>query len=179
MVGCEWNKDFIDQQYMLKVVYNAFSIKKIHGCRKEVPIQRLRKSEVLRSAGNVGYGNNLLKGHDLNSGNDANHVYMAGKQCHEEASYHDKRPYRTCDKGLFLLFVVGERRGFGFVFCLMKQKKRVSASIHLAESACTHTPSDILLGAPELPRLLGVDGSDMSVDSSESSFASVLLMDRC
>lgn len=127
MMGCEWNEHFVNEQDMLEVVDNAFSVKKIHGRRKEIPVQRFSKSEILRFAGDVGYGNNLLKRHNLNSGNDTNHVYMAGKQCHEKAGDHDKRPYRTGDKGLFLLFIIGERRGFGFVFRLMKQKGYVSA----------------------------------------------------
>ena len=101
-------KHSIHQQNMLEIVDDALSIQIIHCRSQEIPIERFCKSQVLRFAGDIGDSNDLLERHDLDSGDQDNKVEVAGKQGHEEPGNHYERPYRPGNKGLLLLFVIGE-----------------------------------------------------------------------
>lgn len=110
MVCCEWQQYPIHQQNVFEIVDDALPVKKVHGCSQKVPVQRFREPQVPVFAGDIGNRNNLLKGHNLNGGNDGNEVYMTGEHRTKETGNHDKGPYRSSDEGLFLLLVVRESR---------------------------------------------------------------------
>lgn len=90
---------------MLKVVDHALSIEKIHGCRQEIPIQRLCEPQVLLLIGDIGDSDDLLERYDLDSRDKGNDIDMTREQCNEETSNHNKSPYRPSDEGLLLLLI--------------------------------------------------------------------------
>lgn len=77
---------------MLEVIDDALSIEEIHGGGQEVPVQALGGAQGSSSAGNIGDGNDFLKGYDLDCSDNGNHVNVSHEQCAEEAGYHDQRP---------------------------------------------------------------------------------------
>lgn len=107
MVCCEWLEDLINQDDVLKVINHTLSIKEVHSRRKPVPIQALRKAQSACSRWDIGNGNNLLEGDDLNSGNDEDDVDMTHGHGEEETPNHDECPYRAGKEGLLLLLVLG------------------------------------------------------------------------
>lgn len=100
---------------MLEVIDDAFSVQKIHGRSEEIPIQRLGKAEVLLSTGNVGNRDDLFKRDDLDRRDNGNDVYMAREHGEEKEPDHKKRPYRSSDEGLLLLFVIRQGRRLRFL----------------------------------------------------------------
>ena len=77
VVGCERKQDFIHKNNMLKVVYYAFSIEKVHSGPKKIPIERSGKSQVLRLAGNVGDSDDFFERHNLDPSDDKNDIQMS------------------------------------------------------------------------------------------------------
>lgn len=94
---------------MLEIVNDALSVEKVHGGAEEIPVQGSGEGQILRSAGDVGDGYDFLEGDDLDSGNYADDVNVAGEHGCKETSYHDERPYCSSDEGLLLFFVLGLR----------------------------------------------------------------------
>lgn len=88
-MGCEYEKNFVNKNYVLEVVYHTFSIQEIHGRPQEVPVERSRESKVFRPAGDIGNGNYFFEGHNLDCGHNPNHVDVARKHGGEEDSDHD------------------------------------------------------------------------------------------
>lgn len=107
MVSRKRKQDLVDEDNVLEVVNDAFSVEEIHGGSQEVPIQALRKSQASGAARDIGNGDNLLEGNDLNSSYDDNDVDVAGEHGPEEASNHDQRPDCAGNEGLLLLLIVG------------------------------------------------------------------------
>lgn len=89
---------------MLEVVYYALPVEKVHGRSQKVPIQGPRKSQVFCFTRHVGDGNDLLERYNLDASDDGDEVQMAREHCREEATNHDKSPYRSGNEiCLFLL----------------------------------------------------------------------------
>ena len=107
MMRCEGEKDFVHQNDVFEVIYDAFAIEVVHGGCKEIPVQGFGQWKVLSLCVYGRDGNDFFKGDYLYSGYDGDDVDMSCEHGCEKASYHDQCPYRTCDKGLLLLFVLG------------------------------------------------------------------------
>lgn len=110
MVGREREKNLVHQQNVLKVVDHTLPVQKVHGGCEEIPVQRFGESEILLLTRDVGNGDDLLEGHNLNRGDQANDIDVSREERDEEACDHDKGPYRARNEGLLLLFIVGLRR---------------------------------------------------------------------
>lgn len=106
MVRCKYEKNFINKNYVLEVVYHALPIQEIHGRPQEVPVERSCESKVFRPARNIGNGNHFFEGDDLDCGHNRNHVDMPRQHGGEEDGDHDERPYCSSDECLFLLLVL-------------------------------------------------------------------------
>lgn len=100
-------KHLVDQQNMLEIVDDAFSVEKIHGRREKVPVQRLGEAEILLLTGNIGDGNDFLERDDLNRSHNDNNVDVSGEHGDEKERDHDESPYCPRNEGLFLLLVFG------------------------------------------------------------------------
>lgn len=77
MVRCQRQQHFIHQQDMLEVIDHALSVKKVHGCGEEIPVQRLGEAEILLLTGHIGDSDNFLEGNDLNGSHDSDDIDMA------------------------------------------------------------------------------------------------------
>lgn len=110
MVGGQGQEDLVNQHDMLEVVDDAFAIEEVTSGGQPVPVQALGPAQVSRPAGNVGNGNDLLEGDDLDGRNDEDDVDMAEEQGGKEAPYHYERPDHPCDEGLLLFLVLARRR---------------------------------------------------------------------
>ena len=111
MVGREGQQNAVDKEDVLEIVDDALAVEKIHGGPQEVPVERLGEAQTPRLARHSVYGNDLLEGDDLDSGDYDYDVDVAGEQGPEEAAQHDKGPYGPRVEVLELLLVVGLRRG--------------------------------------------------------------------
>lgn len=109
VMRCKREQDPVNQEDVLEVIEHTLSIQEVHCCHEEVPVQRLCELEVSGLAGDVGNGDDLLEGDDLDGGNNDDQVEVAGEDDDEEAGNHDKGPYRPGDERLSLLLKVGER----------------------------------------------------------------------
>ena len=158
----------IHQQNMLEIVDDALSIQEIHRRGQEIPIERLCKPQVLRSARNVGDSYDLLEGHNLDSCDQDNKVEVAGKEGHEEPSNHYKRPYRPGNKSLFLLLVIGELSFGGTGFLQIKRSGLVSFILSTPGVSCKfRTSFATSAGLSELASFVGLGGSERSLTSVE------------
>lgn len=104
MMCCERKEDLVHEEDVFEIVYDTFSIEKVHcGC-EEVPIDGPGVRQIPRLRWYLSNGNNFFEGDHLNSGNDHEDVDVSGKHGCEEASNHSKGPYRSGNEGcLFLL----------------------------------------------------------------------------
>jgi hypothetical protein len=89
VVGCQGQQNAINQQDVLKVIDDALSIEEVHGRSQEIPVQRLGEAQTPGPTRNVGNGNNLLEGYDLDGSDNNDNVDMAGEHGDEEAADHD------------------------------------------------------------------------------------------
>jgi hypothetical protein len=92
---------------MLEIVDDAFSIQEVHGRGQEIPVERLRKADVLLPAGHICNGNDFLERDDLDRCDDDDYVNVAGKHGTEEEGNHHKGPYCPSDESLLLLLIFG------------------------------------------------------------------------
>lgn len=95
---------------MLEVVDDTLAVEEIHGRSKEIPVESLCETQLTSSAGNVGDGNDLLEGDDLDGSDDDDDVDVTGEHCDEEEDDHDESPDSSGDEGLLLLFIFALRR---------------------------------------------------------------------
>ena len=130
VVGGQGQQHLIHQQNMLEVVNDTLSVQEVHGGGQEIPIQRFGEAQILFLAGNIGNGDNLLKRNNLDRRHDAKDVDVAGEHGDEEAGNHDKGPYCPGNKGLLLLFVLGQ---WGFVGFLC-QFRRISSQFNVSHN---------------------------------------------
>lgn len=65
MVGREGQQNAVHEQDVLEVVDDALAVEEVHGRSEKVPVQRLGKAQATVLAGHIGYGDDLLEGHDL------------------------------------------------------------------------------------------------------------------
>jgi hypothetical protein len=107
MMGRKGQKDFVDQYDMLEIVDDTFTVQEIHGGSQPVPVQGFCESKLTGSTGHICDGNDLLEGHNLDSSDNGKNIEMAHKHGTEEGPNHHESPYRTCNEGLLLLFVLG------------------------------------------------------------------------
>lgn len=132
MMCCKREQDPVNQEDVLEVIEHTLSIQEVHCCHEEVPVERLCELEVSGLAGDVGNGDDLLEGDDLNGGDNDDQVEVAGEDDDEEAGNHDKGPYRPGDERLSLLLKVGERllrlRLLLFLGCRLLPKSTASVS---------------------------------------------------
>src|SRR6187402_77720 len=94
---------------MLKVIYHALAVKEVHGRCQPIPVQRLSESESSSTTRDVRDRNNLFEGYNLHRSHDCNNIDVSHEHSAEECAYHYKRPYRSSDEGLLLLFIFGYR----------------------------------------------------------------------
>jgi len=106
VVGCKWQENFVDQDNVLEVVNNTFSIEKVHCRCQPIPVERLCKSQPPRATRDVCNGDNFLEGDDLYCRDQRNDVYVPHKHSTKEGAYHDQRPYGSRDEGCLFLFVL-------------------------------------------------------------------------
>ena len=103
---------------MLKIVDHTLSVQEVHGCREEIPAQRLGETQVgllfplMLLLFLASDRDDFLERDELNGSDQKDNVDVAGEQGDEETSNHDKSPYRSGNEGLLLLFVGGL---FGFL----------------------------------------------------------------
>lgn len=107
---CKGQQNFVNQDDMLEVIYNTFSVQKVHGRTEEVPVQTAREGEILGSARDIRNGNDLLEGDNLYRCDNANDVEMAGEQTNKESGDHDEGPYCSGDECLLFLLILRLRR---------------------------------------------------------------------
>lgn len=127
-------QDLVDQDDVLEVVDDGLAVEEVHGRRKPVPVKALGRAKRASAARNVCDGDDLLEGHDLNSGDDDDDVNMPHEQGGKEAREHDESPERALDEVGLLLLVIG-LGGSRFLF------KRVSRGIPLRVWMGEHTSS--------------------------------------
>lgn len=101
----ERQQDLVYQQNVLEIVDNALSVQEVHCDGKEVPVQRPRQWEILPFGGHLCDVDDLLEADDLNSSDQEENVNVSAEHGQEEAPDHCQGPYRTSDKGLFLLLI--------------------------------------------------------------------------
>lgn len=91
---------------MLKVIYHTLPIEKVHGGPQEVPVETLGKSQASSAAGDIGNGDDLLEGDNLDGGDDDDDVNVAREHCPKETSNHDEGPDGAGDEGLLFLLIL-------------------------------------------------------------------------
>lgn len=106
MVSRKRQENLVDEDDVLEVVDDTFAVEKIHGSTQEVPVECLGEAQLAGTARNVGNGNDLLEGDDLNSSDNHDDVDVTGKHGSEEEGNHDNAPYCSCDERLLLLLVL-------------------------------------------------------------------------
>lgn len=99
-------QDLVNEDDMFEVVDDAFTVEKIHSNGEKVPVQALGEAKASRPTWDVRDGDDFLERNDLDRSANHDDVDVAGEQGPEEASYHDKSPYRARDESLLLLLVV-------------------------------------------------------------------------
>lgn len=160
---------------MLEVVYHTFSIQKIHGSPKEIPIERSCEPKVFRPAGHISYRNDFFEGHDLDCRHDSNHIDVPRKHGDEKDRNHDQGPYCPSDECLLLQLVIRDRN----VCTLSKPNPRHISHVMIKSSPHrmslsylvlprtpagsvkrTRCPSLLTSGFPFNPFFVGLPGSD-------------------
>lgn len=91
-MGGKRQQDFVDKYDVLKVVYDALAVQEVHGRCEPVPVEAFGGAQGSGLAGNIGDGDDLFEGDDLNCGNDQDDVDVSHKQGAEEDGDHDKCP---------------------------------------------------------------------------------------
>lgn len=76
----------VNQDNVLKVVDDAFTVEKIHGGSQPIPIEALGRSERSRPARNVGNGNDFFERNDLDHGDNDDDVNVAHEEGGKEGS---------------------------------------------------------------------------------------------
>lgn len=112
VVSRQREKNLVDQQDVLEVVDDTFTVEIIHCGAQKIPVQGLCEPQASRSTRYVGDGNNLFEGYYLDSGNNYYDIDVAGEQDPEEECNHNKGPYCSSDEVLLLFLVLGLGRGF-------------------------------------------------------------------
>lgn len=92
MVGGQRQENLVYQNNVLEVVDDSLAVQEVHGRCQPVPVEALCRSEGTGATGDIGNGNDLLEGDDLDCGDDEDDVDVAHEQRSEEASEHDERP---------------------------------------------------------------------------------------
>lgn len=77
MVRSERQQDLVHQYDVLEVIDHTLPIQEVHCGPEEIPVQRLCESQTPRPAGHVGYGDDLLEGHDLDGRDNHDDVDVA------------------------------------------------------------------------------------------------------
>lgn len=150
MVSCEWQKYPINKNNVLKIIDDTLAVKEVHCCSQPVPVQTLCETQPTRTTGDIGDCNDLLEGDDLYSSHNGDNVEMSHEHGPKESSYHDKRPYRSRDEGLLLLFVI--RHGF-----LLLLIRKINQQDYSAVFGCSQTSN--VISVPSLG-FAGEPGSD-------------------
>lgn len=97
----------VNQDNVLKVVDDALAVEEVHGCSEPVPVEALGGPERASTARDVGNGNDLFEGDDLDGCDNGNHINVAHKERREEDSNHDKCPDSARPEVCLFLFVLG------------------------------------------------------------------------
>lgn len=97
----------VNQQNMLEIVDDAFSVQEVHRRRQKVPVQGFGETQVLLLIGDIGDGDNFLERDNLDSGDESDDIDVTGEQRDEETSDHHEAPYRPGNEGLLFLLVFG------------------------------------------------------------------------
>lgn len=105
VMSSQRQQDLVNQDHMFEVVYDALPVEEVHGRREPEIVQAFGGAQIACSAGDVGDGNDLLKGDHLDRSDDEDDVDMAHEKRGEEAADHDKRPESPRDEVGFLLLV--------------------------------------------------------------------------
>lgn len=154
MVRSKRQQHTIDQHNMLEVVDDTLSIEKVHGGTQEVPVQGLGEAQRSSPAGNVGDGNDLLEGDDLNCSDDDNHIDVTGEHGSKEDANHGKGPDRAGDEGLLLLLILRDLCGLdctvSIVLChassFNSSRRTLSSSFSVAHPLAVVSVRSILCG---------------------------------
>lgn len=107
MVGGQREQQAVHHEDVLEVVDDALAVQKVHCGAEEVPVERLGEAQAARLAGDVGNGNDLLEGYDLDGRDDDDDEEVAGAEGPEEAGNHDQRPYCARDEVCLFLLILG------------------------------------------------------------------------
>lgn len=92
---------------MLEVVNDSLAVEEVHCRRKPVPVETLSGAQRAGATGDVGDGDDLLEGNDLDSRDDADDVDVAHEECRKEHGEHDKGPEGARHEVGLLFFVLG------------------------------------------------------------------------
>jgi hypothetical protein len=90
---------------MLKVIDHTFTVQKVHGGGKKIPIQAFCELQLLFPRWHICDSDYLFEGYHLHSTNQSHDVYVARRHRPEKGSYHHQRPYCAGNESLLFLFI--------------------------------------------------------------------------
>lgn len=104
-MGSKGQQNLVNQQNVLEVIDDTFTIQKVHRDSQEIPVQGSGERKVLLLGGDLSNVDDLLERDHLDGRNKEKNVDMATEHGEEEPPDHGKRPDCTRDEGLFFLFI--------------------------------------------------------------------------
>lgn len=107
VVSRQRQQHLVDEDNVLEVVNDSLAVEEVHCRRKPVPVETLSGAQRAGATGDVGDGDDLLEGNDLDGRDDADDVDVAHEESRKEHGEHDKGPEGACHEIGLLLFVLG------------------------------------------------------------------------